>query len=164
MGSLIFLAFLGQTAFLAQVVDVHLDLLAVLVALSAYRWEVRGGLLAGIWSGALASTALGASPLKVIFLYATFGFMAALLFDTTLSDRVGRRAVLAVTLSVAFFVFEAALFASRGMSVLPAVSREALLANAALIFLMLESASWIPFEPGCDRRGGGRDLMRGIVS
>jgi hypothetical protein len=163
MGLLIFLAFVWQSAFLAESVGVRLDLLAVLVAVSAYRWEVRGGLLAGIWSGLLASTLNPSAPLKVVFLYASFGLIASLLFDSALSEGSNRRAVLALALSCAFFLFEGALFASHGLSVLPHLSLNVLAANAALLFLVLESASWIPLDPQSDRRGRGHDMVRGIV-
>lgn len=164
MGVLIFLAFVSQTTYLAATVPIRLELLAILVAVSAYRWEVRGGLLAGIWSGILASSLLPVSPLKVVFLYATFGFIAALLFDTTLSDRPRRRAMLSVALSAAFFIFEGALFASKGMSVVPPLALDVVLLNAGLMFLLMQSAAWLPLDSQSNKLGRGHDLVRGIVA
>lgn len=163
MGLLIFLAFVWQTAFMADAslgMGVRFDLLAVLVAVSAYRWEVPGGLLAGAWSGLLASSLHPTVPLRVIFLYTCFGYVAALLMDGAARDRVGRRVLLALTMSMTYFLFEAALFASRGLTVVPALSPPTIAANAALLLCLLECATWLPLDGS--RRGP--DLVRGIVT
>lgn len=161
MGILIFLAFVWQAAFALRLGTVRLDLLAVLVALGAYRWDVKGGVLAGIWSGLLASTLLSGSSLRVVFLYALFGFVAALLIDGAIWKGVARKMLLAISLSLAFFLFEAVLFSSQGLTRWPELSLGTVVVNAAVLFALVQSTSWLPLD-GASRSDGA--LVRGIVA
>lgn len=164
LGLLALLAFFIQTTMTPHWGAFNLDLLFLFTLVGAYRWNVYGGLTAGIFSGLLVGTVSSVPPLQLVFFYGLVGYLCALLIDITRHETVGHRVGLSVTLSLLYGVALNALFVKGGVMRLEDWSFDSVPLHALGILVFLQAAEFWSVDSDEKRNAGGHGVMRNILA
>ena len=118
-----------------------LDLLMLYSVLGALRWDTRGGLTAGIWSGFLAGS-ISATPLSlVVFYYALIGYLSALILDSTVREGIFQKLAVSLLLTGLSSIAAGALFWRGSLPSLHFIESGTLLGHAGLLLCLMELES-----------------------
>lgn len=158
IGLLALLAFFAQT-----LLSTPLDLMFLVTVLAVKRWGVRGGVIAGGFSGLLLSVVSSASPLRVIFFYAVMGYLVALILDTWGASNLPRDLAHSAAITGLYVLAENSLFINQGLTRLDLWSWGSAPFHFVAVALILQLSRYWSVDGGSRSRSSRFQLIESIV-